>query len=44
MVVVDASALAVALADDDHDGDLARERLRGEPPRGYSVPRTEPYP
>jgi predicted nucleic acid-binding protein len=30
VLVVDASVLAVALADDDHDGDLARERLRGE--------------
>jgi predicted nucleic acid-binding protein len=30
VLVVDASVLAVALADDEHDGDLARERLRGE--------------
>lgn len=30
MIVVDASVLAPALADDDSDGDLARERLRGE--------------
>lgn len=30
MLVVDASVLAVALADDDRDGDVARERLRGE--------------
>jgi predicted nucleic acid-binding protein len=30
VLVVDASALVVALADDGRDGDLARERLRGE--------------
>ena len=30
MLVVDASALVVALADDGPDGDLVRERLRGE--------------
>lgn len=30
MIVVDASVLAPALADDDHDGDRARERLHGE--------------
>ena len=30
MLVVDASVLAVALADDGRDGDKARERLRGE--------------
>jgi predicted nucleic acid-binding protein len=30
VIVVDASVLAPALADDDTDGDLARERLRGE--------------
>lgn len=30
MLVVDASVLAVALADDGPDGQLARERLRGE--------------
>ena len=30
MIVVDASVLAVALADDGHDGDLARASLRGE--------------
>lgn len=30
MLVVDASVLAVALADDDVDGDRARARLRGE--------------
>lgn len=30
MLVVDASVLAVALADDGRDGDLARGRLRGE--------------
>lgn len=30
MIVVDASVLVVALADDDHDGDAARARLRGE--------------
>ena len=30
MIVVDASVLAVALADDGHDGDHARARLRGE--------------
>jgi predicted nucleic acid-binding protein len=30
VIVVDASVLAVALADDGHDGDLARARLRGE--------------
>lgn len=30
MIVVDASVLAPALADDDRDGDLARQRLRGE--------------
>lgn len=30
MVVVDASVLAAALADDGDDGDLARARLRGE--------------
>ncbi|MGN6254706.1 MAG: type II toxin-antitoxin system VapC family toxin [Solirubrobacterales bacterium] len=30
MIVVDASVLAPALADDDADGDHARERLRGE--------------
>ncbi|HEU4736838.1 MAG TPA: type II toxin-antitoxin system VapC family toxin [Solirubrobacterales bacterium] len=30
MIVVDASVLAPALADDDADGDLVRERLRGE--------------
>ena len=30
MIVVDASVIAPALADDDADGDRARERLRGE--------------
>ena len=30
MLVVDASVLAVALADDGRDGDAARARLRGE--------------
>ena len=30
MIVVDASVLAVALADDGPDGDRARSRLRGE--------------
>ena len=30
MIVVDASVLAVALADDGEDGDGARRRLRGE--------------
>lgn len=30
MIVVDASVLAPALADDGEDGDRARERLRGE--------------
>ncbi|MGN6257454.1 MAG: type II toxin-antitoxin system VapC family toxin [Solirubrobacterales bacterium] len=30
MIVVDASVLAPALADDDADGDRARERLHGE--------------
>jgi predicted nucleic acid-binding protein len=30
VIVVDASVLAVALADDDQDGDRARARLRGE--------------
>lgn len=30
MIVVDASVLATALGDDGDDGDLARERLRGE--------------
>jgi predicted nucleic acid-binding protein len=30
VIVVDASVLAPALADDGEDGDLARERLRGE--------------
>lgn len=30
MLVVDASVLVVALADDDEDGDRARERLGGE--------------
>ena len=30
MIVVDASVVAVALADDGHDGDSARARLRGE--------------
>lgn len=30
MIVVDASVLAVALADDGQDGDSARRRLRGE--------------
>ena len=30
MIVVDASVLAPALADDGDDGDRARERLRGE--------------
>lgn len=30
MIVVDASVLAPALADDDTDGDRAREHLRGE--------------
>ena len=30
MIVVDASVLAVALADDGQDGDLVRARLRGE--------------
>ncbi|MGN6578344.1 MAG: type II toxin-antitoxin system VapC family toxin [Nocardioides sp.] len=30
MLVVDASVLAAALADDDNDGDRARARLRGE--------------
>ncbi len=30
MLVVDASVLATALADDDVDGDRARSRLRGE--------------
>ena len=30
MIVVDASVVAPALADDDEDGDRARERLQGE--------------
>ncbi len=30
MIVVDASVLAPALADDDEDGDCARARLRGQ--------------
>ena len=30
MIVVDASALAAALADDETDGDVARKRLEGE--------------
>jgi predicted nucleic acid-binding protein len=30
VIVVDASVVAVALADDGHDGDHARHRLRGE--------------
>ena len=30
MLVVDASIVAVALADDEDDGDVARRRLRGE--------------
>ena len=30
MIAVDASVLAVALADDGYDGDQARARLRGE--------------
>ena len=30
MIVVDASVLAVALADDGSDGDHARDRLRGQ--------------
>ena len=30
MLVVDASVLVVALADDSRDGDIARARLRGE--------------
>jgi predicted nucleic acid-binding protein len=30
VIVVDASVVAVALADDGHDGDSARARLRGE--------------
>ena len=30
MIVVDASVLAVAVADDGKDGDHARARLRGE--------------
>lgn len=30
VIVVDASVLAVALADDGQDGDIARRRLRGE--------------
>ena len=30
MIVVDASVVAPALADDDADGDRARERLHGE--------------
>ena len=30
MIAVDASVVAVALADDSHDGDYARARLRGE--------------
>jgi predicted nucleic acid-binding protein len=30
MIVIDASVLASALADDGPDGDRARERLRGE--------------
>jgi len=30
VIVVDASVLVTALADDDEDGDLARARLRGE--------------
>jgi predicted nucleic acid-binding protein len=30
VIVVDASVVAVALADDGHDGDHARNRLRGE--------------
>jgi predicted nucleic acid-binding protein len=29
VVVIDASVLAAALADDGPDGDLARDRLRG---------------
>jgi predicted nucleic acid-binding protein len=35
LIVVDASVLATALADDGDDGDRARERLRGE---GLSAP------
>lgn len=31
MIVIDASVLATALADDDQDGDLARARLRLNP-------------
>jgi len=30
VIVVDASAVVTALADDDTDGDRARQRLRGE--------------
>lgn len=30
MIVVDASVIVTALADDGHDGDRARRRLRGE--------------
>jgi predicted nucleic acid-binding protein len=30
VLVIDASVLAVALLDDGHDGDLARQRLSGE--------------
>ena len=30
MIVVDASVVVTALADDGHDGDRARDRLRGE--------------
>lgn len=30
MLVIDASVLAVALLDDDQDGDTVRDRLRGE--------------
>ena len=30
MIVVDASVIVTALADDGHDGDRARDRLRGE--------------
>ena len=30
MIVVDASVVVAALADDDEDGDRARDRLRGE--------------
>lgn len=30
MIIVDASVIAPALADDDTDGDRARDRLRGE--------------